>query len=60
MELDGGREGSVRVRAALALGVRGLDPGRQDFGKEGRSQTVSVCRACRASELVTSVVRWRN
>lgn len=41
LELDGGREGAVCVGAALASGRSGLDAGRQDFGKEGRSQAVS-------------------
>lgn len=44
VELDGGREGAVRVRAAWVLGVRRLDPGGQDFGKEGRSQAGSAER----------------
>lgn len=42
VKLDGGREGAVRERSALALGVRWLDPGEQDFGKEGRSRAVSA------------------
>ena len=48
MELDGGREGAVRVGVALALGLRGLDPGSQHFGKERRSQAVSVRRVLAA------------
>lgn len=65
VKLDGGREGAVRVRAALALGVRRLDPRGQDLGKEGRSHTGSagelrVCIAGRASELVMSSIRWGN
>lgn len=49
------------------LGVRGasLDPRGQGLGKEGRSHTGSagelrVCIARRASELVTSSIRWGN
>lgn len=42
VELNGGREGAVRVRAALALGVRRLNPDRQDRRKEGRSQARSA------------------
>ena len=37
VELDGGWEGSVRVRAAWSIGVRRLVPDGQNLGKDGRS-----------------------
>ncbi|CAK7319683.1 hypothetical protein VULLAG_LOCUS22096 [Vulpes lagopus] len=51
VELDGGWEGSVRVRAALSIGVRRLVPDGQNLGKEGRSQAVSA-RSSGFAELV--------
>lgn len=64
MELDGGREGAVRGRAALALGLHRLDAGGQDLGKEGRSRVGLLggtgLRSSWVSELVTSSVRWEN
>lgn len=63
VKLDGGREGAVRERSALALGGALAGPGRTGLWEGGEEPgcvggQLRVCIARRASELVMSDIRW--